>query len=405
MGVLASKTGPKRGNSGNEFVIWTLDDLDGHGVSVFLFGAACQGARSVEPGMVCLLTDPRLLENRNNGEGKSAAMPLSVSQPYQILQAGYSADFALCSAGGGACNRVFSRAGGQRFCQLHRGGGGGAGGGSGSGSALSAAAAQQQRKPALPQRGPTLVSVGSGRGGGGGGLIVRPAGMAGGPKQAAAAGKKAGKPGQGRLQGLKASLDKSCLSYKDGWKTTSQGGGNKEKGGPAAAAAATTASVQASTIVPRVIEGNVVRSVALARAEADDNPRRDGSVIVPEQSALFNKGADGVKYQAYLHKQHQAIEQRMKQRYHVEDQRSAQARAHAAKVKESLAVAIKAHHDSDTDLLSTTPQQTGAQEPRRGGGRLARRTPRHHRHGARSGRHGRCRTSSRGRQQGALCDC
>ena len=36
---------------------------------------------------------------------------------------------------------------------------------------------------------------------------------------------------------------------------------------------------------------------------------------------------------AALGEEHQAIEQRMKQRYHVEDQRSAQARAQAAKVE------------------------------------------------------------------------
>ena len=353
MGVLAASSGPKRGSTGNEHLLWTLDDLEGHAVQVYLFGAACQGARTVQAGMVCFLTNPRLLPQR--GGSSAAAQPLSVSQPYQVLQAGFAADFARCNApvrGGGACNQPFGRAGGKwRFCHLHRGGGGGGGGAVAARVSGGSGAQQQQYKPALPQRRPTFMSVGNGRAGGGGGLIVRPAGVGGGPpvqsslrqqqqQQAKGGGGKGQAGGGGRVQQVLARIDKNCVSYKAGFKSKTDKAAAGAAG--AAGAAAPTAALQPSTLVPRVMAegGHEARSSSgsgsgsggSAAFLAVDERRRDGSVVVPEASQLFAKGADGVKLAEYLHKGAVAQEQRRQRRYAVEDQRSAQARSQLAKV-------------------------------------------------------------------------
>lgn len=213
----------------------------------------------------------------------------------------------------------------------------------GKGGALAAAPGaqhnqQQHHKPSLRNRGPTLQSVGRGRAGGGSGLIVRPAGAATGGK-GAVVGVGAGKPGPKKVQAVKSLLSKSQTpSYKNGWK------GEGEKGKKP-----TASTVQASTLVPRVMVGDgeeeelqqqqgrnaaLARArVVLVRAQAEDDPRRDGSVLVPGESQLFAKGADAVKYAAHLHKQHAAQEQRMQQRYALEDRRNAQARSQATKVR------------------------------------------------------------------------
>ena len=91
--VLASKSATKRTAKGKTYQLWTLSDLAGTSVSVFLFDTCKEKHWQMSIGSMVVVINPRVLPARERG-----SVALSVSEPTQIARCGRAADFALCRA-------------------------------------------------------------------------------------------------------------------------------------------------------------------------------------------------------------------------------------------------------------------------------------------------------------------
>eukprot|EP00899_Mesostigma_viride_P006241 jgi/Mesvir1/15618/Mv03225-RA.1 len=114
IGVLSHKTPTKESASGNRFMVWSLSDLKGARVSLFLFGAAYEMHWKESVGAVVGLVGAA-------GSTDARGTSLKVTLADQLFKIGTSVDFAVCAGttkDGRACSVVINRSEGE-YCQYH----------------------------------------------------------------------------------------------------------------------------------------------------------------------------------------------------------------------------------------------------------------------------------------------
>ncbi|EUB63865.1 hypothetical protein EGR_01488 [Echinococcus granulosus] len=132
VGVIGSKTPPRRSRNNKIFSIWRLTDLmkvgtgapNGQNISLFLFGAVHEKLWKEPEGTVVAILKPKLLSSSENGNLTStnaAGLSITVDSAPFVMLLGMSFDFALCAATtkvGRPCSRIVNK-NICRYCDLH----------------------------------------------------------------------------------------------------------------------------------------------------------------------------------------------------------------------------------------------------------------------------------------------
>ena len=101
IGVLAEKSKPRltkssKGGAPRKFSTWTLDDLNGTSVTLFLHRLAYESHWDVPIGSVVALVSPQCLASRTGFDDKRFA--ISVNESERVVILGQSKDYARCKA-------------------------------------------------------------------------------------------------------------------------------------------------------------------------------------------------------------------------------------------------------------------------------------------------------------------
>lgn len=175
--ALAEKSPTREAANGKKFGVWTLTDLDGTSVKLYLFGEAfAEHWKETETSLLAIL-GARAKSDGDGPGGGGPGLSLSVDKASQLFRLGMAADFGRCKADrkdGKACSMAVNRAVSE-YCCFH---------------AAAAAKALQSgrmelgtggllafsmRKAALAAAGGRGLAAGRGRG-----AVVRPPGVVGG---------------------------------------------------------------------------------------------------------------------------------------------------------------------------------------------------------------------------------
>lgn len=93
IGVLTRKTLSKAAANGASFLVWSLSDLDGTELGVFLFDAAYEAHwREVEGAVVAVLNAALLPVTEKN------RFAFKVAQANEVVTLGRAVDFGICKA-------------------------------------------------------------------------------------------------------------------------------------------------------------------------------------------------------------------------------------------------------------------------------------------------------------------
>lgn len=99
VGIVFSNSGTRTSSTGNAFCALTLGNFaTGPAIGVLLFGTAySKYVRTLTPGKVVLLENPRLIpSNRNSSDRKETSISFSVSNEREIQLVGDAQDFGIC---------------------------------------------------------------------------------------------------------------------------------------------------------------------------------------------------------------------------------------------------------------------------------------------------------------------
>ncbi|KNC56077.1 uncharacterized protein AMSG_02089 [Thecamonas trahens ATCC 50062] len=117
IGVVASKSRVQVSGRGGKYVIWTLSDLAGVSLSLFVFGGAFEALYATPVGSVFALLNPKVLPSRERGKG----LAISITGTDNVLMLGKSRDYAVCKSltkAGAKCTNVINGSKTQ-YCEYH----------------------------------------------------------------------------------------------------------------------------------------------------------------------------------------------------------------------------------------------------------------------------------------------
>jgi len=119
--ALAEKSGTKEGANGKKFGVWTLTDLDGTCMKLFLFGEAfAEHWKETETSLLAIVGARVKPEGEVPGAG-GPGLSLSVDKAGQLFRLGLAADFGRCRADrkdGKPCSMAVNRAVSE-YCCFH----------------------------------------------------------------------------------------------------------------------------------------------------------------------------------------------------------------------------------------------------------------------------------------------
>ena len=108
IGVVASKSAPRTTSKGSSYCIWTISDLDGNAISLFLFSEAYENHWKEVEGTIVAIINPGVVPANEKGK-----FSLKAFKEDEVVRLGTSVDFAMCKGtkqSGGRCKFAVNKA-------------------------------------------------------------------------------------------------------------------------------------------------------------------------------------------------------------------------------------------------------------------------------------------------------